>query len=96
MSDAGTAAADFLRYDVVATEDLARADAAVNLREAEVHDGPIHADGQNGSVKWMSGGTELHDVPEWRNWQTRGTQNPVRLKPSVGSTPTSGTMFSTS
>ena len=29
--------------------------------------------------------------PEWRNWQTRGTQNPVRLKPRVGSTPTSGT-----
>ena len=37
----------------------------------------------------------LHDVPEWRNWQTRGTQNPVRLKPRVGSTPTSGTIFAT-
>jgi hypothetical protein len=32
-------------------------------------------------------------VPEWRNWQTRGTQNPVRLTPSVGSSPTSGTSF---
>src|SRR5436190_24389634 len=32
-------------------------------------------------------------VPEWRNWQTRGTQNPVRLKPSAGSTPASGTIF---
>ena len=30
-------------------------------------------------------------VPEWRNWQTRGTQNPVRLKPGGGSTPPSGT-----
>ncbi len=32
--------------------------------------------------------------PEWRNWQTRWTQNPVRFTPRVGSTPTSGTMFS--
>ena len=31
------------------------------------------------------------EVPEWRNWQTRGTQNPVRLKPRGGSTPPSGT-----
>jgi hypothetical protein len=30
-------------------------------------------------------------VPEWRNWQTRGTQNPERLTSRVGSTPTSGT-----
>ena len=37
----------------------------------------------------------LQEVPEWRNWQTRGTQNPVRLKPRVGSTPTSGTIFAT-
>ncbi len=29
--------------------------------------------------------------PEWRNWQTRRTQNPVRVTPSVGSSPTSGT-----
>ncbi len=35
-------------------------------------------------------------VPEWRNWQTRGTQNPVRLTPRVGSTPTSGTNFAMS
>ena len=35
-------------------------------------------------------------VPEWRNWQTRGTQNPVRLIPSVGSSPTSGTNTTTS
>jgi DNA-binding beta-propeller fold protein YncE len=33
-----------------------------------------------------------HSVPEWRNWQTRGTQNPVRLKPRAGSTPASGTI----
>ena len=30
-------------------------------------------------------------MPEWRNWQTRRTQNPVGLTPRVGSTPTSGT-----
>ncbi len=34
---------------------------------------------------------------EWRNWQTRRTQNPVGLTPRVGSTPTSSTMiFATS
>ena len=31
--------------------------------------------------------------PEWRNWQTRGTQNPVRLTPRGGSTPPSGTIL---
>ena len=31
------------------------------------------------------------DVPEWRNWQTRGTQNPVPFTGSVGSIPSSGT-----
>ena len=31
-------------------------------------------------------------VPEWRNWQTRRTQNPVHRKVSVGSTPSSGTI----
>ena len=35
------------------------------------------------------------DVPEWRNWQTRGTQNPVGFTPRVGSIPSSGTMSST-
>ena len=30
---------------------------------------------------------------EWRNWQTRRTQNPVGLTPRVGSTPTSSTIF---
>ena len=30
-------------------------------------------------------------VPEWRNWQTRGTQNPVPFTGSVGSIPSSGT-----
>ena len=29
--------------------------------------------------------------PEWRNWQTRGTQNPETRKGRVGSIPTSGT-----
>ncbi len=32
-------------------------------------------------------------MPEWWNWQTRWTQNPVRLTPHVGSNPTSGTMI---
>ena len=31
-------------------------------------------------------------VPEWRNWQTRETQNLVRVTPSVGSIPSSGTI----
>ena len=29
--------------------------------------------------------------PEWRNWQTRWIQNPVRFTPRVGSSPTFGT-----
>jgi hypothetical protein len=29
--------------------------------------------------------------PRWRNWQTRGTQNPVGLTPREGSTPSLGT-----
>ena len=32
------------------------------------------------------------NVPEWRNWQTRGTQNPVGFTPRVGSIPSSGTI----
>ena len=31
------------------------------------------------------------DMPKWWNWQTRRTQNPVRLKPRAGSTPAFGT-----
>ncbi len=30
-------------------------------------------------------------TPEWRNWQTRWTQNPVRGDSGVGSIPSSGT-----
>ena len=33
-------------------------------------------------------------VPEWWNWQTRRTQNPVELKLRGGSSPPSGTKFS--
>ena len=33
-------------------------------------------------------------VPVWRNWQTRGTQNPVRGNSGVGSIPSTGTPFS--
>ena len=31
-------------------------------------------------------------TPEWRNWQTRRIQDPVRFIPRVGSSPTSGTV----
>jgi hypothetical protein len=34
-------------------------------------------------------------VPEWRNWQTRETQNLVHFTVSVGSIPSSGTNFRT-
>jgi hypothetical protein len=30
-------------------------------------------------------------APEWRNWKTRWTQNPVNREVRVGSTPTFGT-----
>ncbi len=33
-------------------------------------------------------------VPVWRNWQTRGTQNPVSSNRRVGSIPSTGTRFS--
>jgi hypothetical protein len=32
--------------------------------------------------------------PEWRNWQTRRTQNPVGFTARVGSIPSSGTNVS--
>jgi hypothetical protein len=32
-------------------------------------------------------------APEWRNWQTRGTQNPESFQARVGSIPTSGTKY---
>jgi hypothetical protein len=38
----------------------------------------------------LKGATHL---PEWRNWQTHGTQNPAFFTEHVGSTPTSGTTF---
>jgi hypothetical protein len=37
--------------------------------------------------------TEALMVPEWRNWQTRWTQNPVPLQRGVGSIPSSGTNY---
>ncbi len=33
-------------------------------------------------------------MPEWRNWQTHQTQNLALRKERVGSTPTSGIIFS--
>ena len=38
----------------------------------------------------LKGATHL---PEWRNWQTHGTQNPALFTEHVGSTPTSGTNY---
>ena len=32
-------------------------------------------------------------MPEWRNWQTRWTQNPVLGDKGVGSIPSSGTLI---
>ena len=32
-------------------------------------------------------------TPEWRNWQTRWTQNPVDRKARVGSIPSSGMSY---
>ncbi len=37
-------------------------------------------------------GRDVRLAPEWRNWQTRGTQNPVGFTPRVGSIPSSGTI----
>ncbi len=37
----------------------------------------------------------LNKLLKWRNWQTRWTQNPVRLTPGVGSTPTFSTLHLT-
>jgi integrase len=34
--------------------------------------------------------TRIIALPEWRNWQTRWTQNPVDRKARVGSIPSSG------
>ena len=51
----------------------------------------------SGACKWVStlvlGSIVLprNSEPEWRNWQTRETQNLVRLTASVGSIPSSGT-----
>ncbi len=40
---------------------------------------------------WGSKQSIIVTGPEWRNWQTRRTQNPVGFTPRVGSTPSSGT-----
>jgi hypothetical protein len=31
--------------------------------------------------------------PKWRNWQTRGIQNPVGFTPGEGSTPSFGSVI---
>lgn len=35
-----------------------------------------------------------YDMPTWRNWQTRWTQNPMSFTGRVGSTPTVGILSS--
>ena len=40
---------------------------------------------KKGRIAYIDGRT-----PEWRNWQTRWTQNPVDRKARVGSIPSSG------
>ena len=47
-------------------------------------------DGEEGRVYNREVG-EVPSQPKWRNWQTRGIQNPVALKGRVGSIPTFGT-----
>lgn len=41
----------------------------------------------------MKNAKKINELPEWRNWQTRWTQNPVLGDQGVGSTPSSGTIF---
>ena len=45
-----------------------------------------------GLTTWGKNAKKLKK-PEWRNWQTRWTQNPVLGDQGVGSTPSSGTIF---
>jgi hypothetical protein len=41
--------------------------------------------------RWLVLNLRCLPGPEWRNWQTHGTQNPASFTWYVGSTPTSGT-----
>jgi hypothetical protein len=41
----------------------------------------------------LKGAVLPQHVPEWWNWQTRRTQNPVGLTARVGSSPSSGTIL---
>ena len=59
----------------------------------KANDGAAGVDGVKIDATFPRVLASLDHVPEWRNWQTRGTQNPVRFTPSEGSTPSSGTMF---
>ncbi len=51
--------------------------------------------GASGYTLMLQQGQIAPVMPEWRNWQTRTTQNRVG-NPRVGSTPTFGTITSTS
>jgi hypothetical protein len=50
---------------------------------------PVRKLGFRGLVEVLREG--LASCEAWRNWQTRGTQNPVGLTPREGSTPSLGT-----
>lgn len=41
---------------------------------------------------WVSICEIIQLKPRWRNWQTRGSQKPMRIKPRAGSIPALGTM----
>jgi hypothetical protein len=49
---------------------------------------------QSGLNAASKGAESPQHVPEWWNWQTRRTQNPVGLTARVGSSPSSGTISS--
>src|SRR6201981_278171 len=56
--------------------------------------GAIHKRYIQSSINAASKGAEFpQHVPEWWNWQTRRTQNPVGLTAHVGSSPSSGTIL---
>jgi hypothetical protein len=56
--------------------------------------GAIHKRYIQSSLKAALQGAVLpQHVPEWWNWQTRRTQNPVGLTARVGSSPSSGTIL---
>jgi hypothetical protein len=67
----------------------------LQTRELERTDQPLRCSRDSAPVlnlfpSWATMGL----VAEWRNWQTQWTQNPPRLTPRVGSSPTLATRIS--